>query len=297
MLSIENRMSRFSIKDIELLTGIKAHTLRIWEQRYDILKPHRSETNIRWYDDEELKLLLNISLLNEEGHRISQIAKLSREEIQQSVINYSDLSREPSLHIRLLIAAMIQLDEAAFEKVLSTCILQHGVECTMMDVVFPFLNQIGLMWQTGTIHPAYEHFISNLIRQKLMVAIDGQALAAEHSAKKFLLFLPEGEDHEIGLLFGNYLIREAGHNSLYFGQSLPVADLGRVAKKYVPDVVLLSVSTGFSSGSIEEVYKGIRHIFPKAAILVCGRYFCNQQSLAADIHLIKTPQDLKSFFL
>ncbi|MFO7826254.1 MAG: MerR family transcriptional regulator, partial [Cyclobacterium sp.] len=184
-------MSSYSIKDLEQLSGIKAHTLRVWEQRYNLLKPKRTETNIRFYDDEDLKLILNVALLNDNGFKISKIAKMSLADMKSEVLKLTERSFAYDDQIHSLIITMVELDEERFEKIISTNILKIGFELTMLHIIYPFLSKIGILWQTGSIHPGQEHFISNLVRQKLIVAIDGQMYTG--GGKKFLLFLPEGE--------------------------------------------------------------------------------------------------------
>ncbi len=194
-------MSSYSIKDLEQLSGIKAHTLRIWEQRYNFIIPKRTDTNIRYYDDKDLKLILNVSLLRENGYKISKIADMDQEQIAGAVLEITEKNFSFSDQIHSLVLAMIDLDEERFEKIMSTNILQTGFENTMLSIIFPFLSKIGVLWQTGSITPAQEHFISNLIRQKLIVAIDGCYVPSKEINNKYLLFLPEGELHEISLLF------------------------------------------------------------------------------------------------
>lgn len=270
-------MNRFSIRDIETLTGIKAHTLRIWEQRYNILKPKRTETNIRYYDDHDLRLLLNISLLNQDGHRISQIAKLTEEEINTRVIDYAARSNDLNIHIQALTSATLNLDEATFERVLSTNILQIGMERTISEVMFPFLKKVGQMWMSGSIQPAYEHFISNLIRQKLIVAIDGQVGIKHKLPRKYLVFLPEGETHELGLLFANYLIRSRGHMAVYLGQSTPLTDLEKVFQKFQPDFLFLTLTTGRLKKPVPEYAEILTEMFPGARLIVTGQYAISQK--------------------
>ncbi len=281
---------------MELLTGIKAHTLRIWEQRYNILQPRRTDTNIRFYSDDDLRLLLNISTLNSHGHKISEITKLGEKEIIDLAVSYSMSSDNHSAHIQTLIATMINLDETSFERILNTSILQCGLEKTMMEVVFPLMSTIGMMWQTGTINPAYEHFISNLIRQKLIVAIDGQTVLKSSGAKKFLLFLPESESHELGLLFANYIIRNAAHSSLYLGQNLPIKDIAQVAEKYSPDYIFTSLTTGFPQQLAEDLLNEFKIRMPSAEILVTGHFFVDHlKHVPVKVHLISHPEDLNTF--
>lgn len=231
-------MGTFSIKDIEAITGIKSHTLRIWEQRYGIVLPKRSDTNIRFYDDHDLKTLLNISILNHKGYKISEIAKLSQEVISEKVMHLNSDYSEYKIHISSLISAMTTFDETTFHNLLNTFILQMGLEETFLKIVFPFLIEVGLLWQVGTIFPSHEHFVSNIIKQKVFVAIDGQVGKFAENRKTFLLFLPEAEKHSLGLLFANYIIRARGHQVLYLGQEVPLLDLRDAFGKEKPDYIL-----------------------------------------------------------
>ena len=163
-------MSKYLIKDIERFTGIKAHTLRVWEKRYHVLKPCRTSTNIRTYDDDDLKRILNISILNRHGYRISEIIKLSEEEICEKVMQLGQRCADTHSQIEKLIMAMVQMDEEIFQEVFDQSVKKSGFEDTFYYLIFPFLERTGLLWQSGSILPAHEHFISNLIRQKLIVA-------------------------------------------------------------------------------------------------------------------------------
>lgn len=227
-------MSSYSIKDLETLTGIKAHTLRIWEQRYNIIEPKRSDTNIRSYDDEDLKKILNISLLNQNGFKISKIASMTSLDINQNVLNVAQESLKYPDHVHSLMVSMMEIDEHGFEKIINRSIMQFGIENTMIRIVYPFFTKVGLLWQIGTIGIYQEHFISNLIRQKLIIAIDNHAIEKPNAAK-YLLFLPETEMHEIGLLFANYILKSRGYKVYYFGQTLPFDDLVEACHTCKPD--------------------------------------------------------------
>ena len=163
-------MAQYTIKELEHLSGIKAHTIRIWEQRYHILNPRRTDTNIRYYDDADLKSLLNISLLNERGYKISKIAQMEPEQIERKVAQLCDSPCACSHHVSALVAAMVDMDEVKFDKQLSTATLQLGLHSAMEEIIYPFLNKIGILWQTNNISPAHEHFVSKLFRPKRFVA-------------------------------------------------------------------------------------------------------------------------------
>ena len=263
-------MGRYSIKDLEKLSGVKAHTLRIWEQRYDIVKPKRSPTNIRYYDDEDLQLLLNISFLNRNGLKISKIARMDVNEIRHTVKRISSSNLDFPNQVNALIIAMVNLDEERFEKIVATNTLQFGFEQTMLQIVYPFLKQIGILWQTGSINPAHEHFISNLIRQKLIVAIDGQISPPNPQAKKYLLFLPEGELHELSLLFSAYLIKSRHNRAIYLGQNLPSVDLPTVLEVYKPDYVFTVLTSYPSNQEILAFINNLQDICQDSQLLLSG---------------------------
>jgi DNA-binding transcriptional MerR regulator len=185
-------LATFSIKDIESLTGIKGHTLRIWEQRFKFINPKRTETNIRYYDDEDLKLLLNISILSSHQFKISEIAKMSNAEISELVIKYSNSTNNCSQfnsQIKSLISTMMTFDEVGFHKKLNELIDEFGLEETYIKILLPFLIEVGMLWQVGSIQPSHEHFVTNIIKQKLFCHIDGQVANKSECRKKFLLFL------------------------------------------------------------------------------------------------------------
>lgn len=263
-------MSSYSIKDLEQLSGIKAHTLRIWEQRYSIITPKRTDTNIRTYDDQDLKLVLNISLLKDHGYKISEISKMSVEDMYREVVKISDRQQNYPDQIHTLTLSMIDLDEERFEKIVSTNILQFGFENTMIHIIFPFLNRIGTLWVTGSVGPAQEHFISNLIRQKLIVAIDSQANKHRPDGKKYMLFLPEGELHEINLLFSNYVIRARYNKVIYLGQSLPFNELAFAYNLHKPDYLFTSITSVPSNHEVQPYVDRLVRAFPESHLLLTG---------------------------
>jgi MerR family transcriptional regulator, light-induced transcriptional regulator len=263
-------VGQFSIKDLEHLSGIKAHTLRIWEQRYNIINPKRTETNIRYYDDDDLKRILNISLLNDHGFKISKIAQMPPEAITQEVMQITETPNRHSDQIQALTISMIQLDELRFEKRMATNILHHGFENTMMEIVIPFLLKIGMLWQTGAINPAHEHFITCLIRQKIIVAIDGLVTQYQDNRQKFMLFLPEGELHELTLLFAQYMIKARKHQVIYLGQNLPLEDLGVVSQIHEPDYMLCIITTAPGQAAIQDYINNLSKRFPTTQLLLTG---------------------------
>jgi MerR family transcriptional regulator, light-induced transcriptional regulator len=282
---------RFSIKDLEKLSGIKAHTLRIWEQRYGILQPERTDTNIRWYCNDKLKHLLNVTFLYEHGVKISKIATLQPAEVAEEVNKIVDSEINVCDQVKGLVISMIELEEERFEKIITNNIRNQGFNYTIEKIVYPFLNKIGVMWQTGSINPAQEHFISNLIRQKLIVAIDGVVVPGNSKAKKIVLFLPDGELHELSLLYFNYLLKSQGHSVIYLGQSVPMNDLKKVTEIRKPDI-LVSVFTHI----IEEPGTFIKDLslsFTNTSIFLSGCQVINKlEQLPGNVRVFSTPQDL-----
>jgi DNA-binding transcriptional MerR regulator len=269
-------MSNYSIRDLEQLSGIKAHTLRIWEQRYNIIQPKRTDTNIRLYDDQDLKLVLNISLLKDHGHKISEISKLSLNEMSKAVITITDQKLSYPDQIHALTLSMIDLDEERFEKIISTNFLQNGFTNTMIHIVYPFLNRIGTLWVTGSIGPAQEHFITNLVRQKIIVAIDGQVVKYRPDFKKFILYLPEGELHEMGLLFASYIIRSRHHKVVYLGQTLPFSELIFAYDVHKPDYIFSVITSVPANDEVQAYVDKLCEQFPDTKILLTGYQIVGQ---------------------
>lgn len=241
------KVKKYSISDIESLTGIKAHTIRAWETRYNLVPPKRTPTNIRYYSEEDLKMLLNIVKLNENGYKISRIAKLNKEEMLNLVVQLNSSWENESVQLLNLSKATLQYNEKAFSTILSRCIKAMGLIKTMDTVLFPFMKRIGMLWQSGTIDPSQEHFAANLIRDQLIVEIDKVKRPVIEKPLRFILFLPEGETHETGLLFARYLLKICGHDSLYLGSEIPYEDIKKVALSYQPDymfIVLTSLNLG-----------------------------------------------------
>lgn len=287
-------MGKYSIKDLEQLSGIKAHTIRIWEKRHNIISPSRTDTNIRFYSDEDLKRIINVSLLNTYGIKISRIARMTEKEVNQKVLEISEIKNEANVHIDQLVVAMIDIDEALFEKILNTLILRYGFERTVTEIIYPFLEKIGVLWQTKNITPAHEHFISNLIRQKIIVSIDGLSLPPP-TAHRVLLFLPEDEMHEIGLLFYHYLVRKAGFRTYYLGQNVPHNDLRQIVEIHKPQTLITSV-TSLPSKPIDQYFQRLSHDFPDLLILASGLQVLRYKGLKVyNIQTFSTVLELRHF--
>jgi MerR family transcriptional regulator, light-induced transcriptional regulator len=290
-------MAIYSIKDLEKLSGIQAHTIRIWEKRYQLVRPKRTTTNIRVYSDEDLKRLLNVAILNGNGLKISKIAQLSENEVKDRILNLTDDSSKTENQIDSLILSMIDLNEHKFEKILSRMVIQVGFEEAITQVIYPFLVKIGVLWQTGNINPAQEHFVTNLIRQKLFVAIDSVLVDELPEKKRFILFLPEGELHDIGLLYYNYLIKKNGHHVLYLGQSVPFPDIIEVHKLQPADYLVTSFTTSIPHEMLSEYLNALSTTFPKIKIFVIGTQVDAQElKKHPNITKVENPTALKTQF-
>ncbi len=286
-------MSRYSIKELEKLSGIKAHTIRIWEKRYDVIKPKRTQTNIRFYSELDLKKLLNIAILNREGWKISDISKLKNKELTEKVMRFTYNSKDLESQIEKLVIAMVDLDEMKFDQILSNAIMHEGFEQTIIKLIFPFFERIGLLWQTGSINPAQEHFISNLFRQKLMVAIDNLKIPDNKDAKTFILFLPEDEFHELGLLFYNYLIKKSGQNVIYLGSSVPFNDLIEASKLIKCHYLFTTITIALSGNKLRDYVQKLSDTFPKQIIFIAGmRIHEADFQLPGNVEKISSPTEV-----
>lgn len=251
-------MNQFTIKDLENLSGIKAHTIRIWEQRYHFLKPKRTTTNIRYYSNEELRTVLNIALLNKYGFKISHIDKMKPEEINEKILALSDNKAVQERIINSLVQEMVDLDMDKFEKIISNHISAKGIERTVIQLIFPFLEKIGILWQSGNINPAQEHLVSNLIRQKLILGIE-KIIPSQRVPTSVLLFLPEGEHHELGLLFLYYLLKSRGVSTIYIGANIPIKDVKQVVEIRKPQIAFVHLTGTGHLFNLEKFISSLRN--------------------------------------
>ncbi len=288
-------MNAFTIKDLENLTGVKAHTIRIWEQRYSFLKPQRTDTNIRYYNNEELKIILNIALLNKYGYKISHIDRMSEEEMREKIVTLSNTQAQQERVINELIQHMIDLKLDEFEDVLDNYIQAKGIEKTINFIIFPFMERIGVLWITDHINPAQEHLVSNIIRQKLIVGIEN-VNSPIHSDKSILLFLPEGEYHELGLLFIQYLLKSRGIYSLYLGANVPMEDVSYVAKIKKPDFLYTHLTSVSNSFSFERFLQSLSRTFENIPIIISGRLTqAYEKRIPSSINFKRSLQEVVDF--
>lgn len=263
-------MNAFTIKDLENLSGIKAHTIRIWEQRYNFLKPQRTQTNIRYYTNDELKTVLNIALLNKYGYKISHIDRMQPQEIRERILSLGDARAIQERIVNELVQEMVDMNITAFEAVLNRHIAMKGIEKTVIQIIFPFLEKIGILWQTGHVIPAQEHLVSNVIRQKLIVGIE-TTVSHVRVDKTFLLFLPEGEHHELGLLFMYYLLKSRGARTIYLGANVPVKDVEHLVQVKKPDVIFVHMTATANTFNFEKFLLGIEQKLGGTPAVISGQ--------------------------
>lgn len=262
-------MDSFTIKDLENLSGIKAHTIRIWEQRYQFLKPERTGTNIRYYSNEELKKVLNISLLNKFGFKISHIDKMTGQEVRDKILSLTQMEAQQERIVNELIQCMVDLEIEKLEDILDNYIRTRGIERTITQIIFPFLEKIGILWVTNHINPAQEHIVSNIIRQKLIVGIESVSTSLKVN-KTMLLFLPEGEYHELGLLFMYYLLKSRGISTIYLGANVPICDVEYVVNLKKPDYLYLHLTSVGHNFNFDRFILSITKKFAGTPIIISG---------------------------
>jgi MerR family transcriptional regulator, light-induced transcriptional regulator len=241
----------YSISDIEKLSGVKAHTIRIWEKRYGIIPHRRTETNIRYYNDEDLQIILNIALLNKKGYKISKIAALNAEEIKQAVAVFCEVDEMFEDQIDGLTLSMLELNEYNFLMILDQHLKNKGLEKTMDEIVYPFLDKLSIMWIAGSVRGVHEAFVTNIIRAKLFVEIDHLRVKPYRKPKKFLVYLPEGEDHELSILFLTYLIKVRGGNVFYLGSNVPYTEVLEAISVYKPEFIFTLFNDSFSDKTLQ----------------------------------------------
>lgn len=262
-------MNAFTIKDLENLTGIKAHTIRIWEQRYQFLKPKRTDTNIRYYTNEELKKVLNIALLNKYGYKISHIDKMGEEKVNEKLLSLNQTQAQQERLINELIKHMVELNIDMFDEVLHNFISTRGIERTINQIIFPFLEKIGMLWITNHINPAQEHIVTNIIRQKIIVGIETVSTSLKVN-KTVLMFLPEGEFHEISLLFMHFIFKSRGINVIYLGANVPLKDVAYTMQAKNPHFIFSHITSMGSAFNFEKFITNAVKLFQQTPFIVSG---------------------------
>lgn len=279
-------MSSYSIKQLELVSGIKAHTIRMWERRYNLFKPERTDTNIRRYSGLDVQLILNIAQLLRNGYKISKLSTKSLEEIVELTLqNSKNISFSKENELEPLILSLLSFDQQTFKSSLKKRIDEHGLEETYESLILPLLYRIGILWQTGMLKPTHEHLVANIIKHLLIS--NYEALQEPKADSKIaLFFLPESEFHEIGLLFFAYIAKKKGLRTIYLGQSTPVEDVIQTAKEIKPSIIFTSTSSSISKINLEELSKSVRKNIKGCQLCVTG-YKANQDRF-------KMPKDINA---
>jgi MerR family transcriptional regulator, light-induced transcriptional regulator len=288
-------MNFFSIRDIENLTGIKAHTLRVWEQRYQLFNPKRRESKHRFYDNDDLKYILRIAYLYNNGYKISQIAAFSEEQISKMALELRPNDDNLEIFINQLTEAAIDLDQVRFDKILHTLVLHAGFEKSIMKVLFPLLKRIGLLWLTGNVIPAQEHFASALIIKKMLVAIDGLEKCPNNCGRKVLLFTPVGELHEIPLLFMHYMLKKNGVPHIYLGKNVSLDMLDLVCKQHPVNQLYFHVITNLTRCDMKEYVCRLSRLFPDKEIVFSGSHTCQCEGAPPNVRRLMCNEEMLQF--
>ncbi len=285
----------YSIKDLEVLSGIKAHTIRIWEKRYNLLEPERTDTNIRFYSDEDLRKILNVSLLVRSGYKISKVAEWDGEQVKNAVLKISETKTPESNYIDHLIIYMLNFDNDGFVSLANEIIETLGFEEAVVNVFFDLFMRIGIYWQVGTVFPAQEHFVSQIIRQKLIVEIDRLKSISKREIT-VLFYLPEDELHELSLLFYCYLAEKAGYKTIYLGQAVPFDDLSKIASQMRIDFVFTAFINSLLKEEVEEYLEKLKTLFEKQTVFVTGgQIYKHNPQLPVNVKVVKDQQDFKKY--
>lgn len=285
----------YSIKDLEVLSGIKAHTIRIWEKRYNLLVPQRTDTNIRFYTDDDLRKILNISLLVRHGFKISKVARWSDEKIREAILELTQSGSSESDYIDQLLMYMINFDDAGFTRVTNEVINKMGMEEAISKVFFQLFVGIGTFWQVGSIFPAQEHFVTNIFRQKLIVEID-KLETNNGKGTTILFYLPENEYHEISLLFYSYLAHKYGYHVIYLGQTVPFDDLKKIAAQIQIDYVFTAFIHSVEKEELENYLNELKNLFGHQKIFITGGQIQQYNpELPRNIKVIKDYHDFKKY--
>ncbi len=265
-------MNTFTIRDIENLSGIKAHTLRVWEQRYGIIRPMRKDSNHRLYGIEDLKQILRISFLYHQGYKISRIADMDEDEIKKLSLEFNTKGSY-DVFINQMMEALIDFDEDLFRSVMDNAMIHLGMEKLMTLVIYPFLNKVGVLWMTGNVIPSQEHFASNIIRNKILMATYQLPLKKKDEVRKYILFNPPGEYHEIPLLFVQYCLKQRGISNVLFGIDTSTDQLKEYLRKNRSTHLFLFMTTNFTNMNPVELLDDIKRNFPGLQIEVAGNSF------------------------
>jgi len=288
-------MHAFTIKDLENLSGIKAHTIRIWEQRYSFLSPNRTDTNIRYYTNEELKILLNVALLNKYGYKISHIDKMSEADLTEKIMSLSSFEAQQERLLNDLINYTINLQLDEFEQIIDSYIANKGIEKTVTQIIFPYLERIGILWVTNHINPAQEHLVTNVVRQKLIIGIETATPHVDLNLS-LLLFLPEGEHHELGLLYMYYMLKIRGIKVIYLGSNVPLADIKFLSELKKPAFLYTHLTSVANNFNFEKFLNNVALKIPSIPMVISGQLVQTyKKKLPENVRLMNSLNEVMGF--
>ncbi len=262
-------MDQFSIKDLERLSGINAHTIRIWERRYGLMEPMRTSTNRRVYSGEDLRRIISIGILNRSGLKVSKIARLTSDQLDRMVEEQLGSSTMATDETERLLVAMLEVDTLSAKRILKESLKTRGIEVTIEELIFPFIRRVGDLWQTGTINPGHEHFISNIFRNQIITELESSLPYPEEGSPSAILFLPELEMHELPLLLYEYVFRKSGYETIYLGQMTPVEAAIALAEKRKPAFVVTGASTTLPPKPTKLI-RSLSNALPWCTIIIAG---------------------------
>jgi DNA-binding transcriptional MerR regulator len=286
-------MQSFTIRDIENLTGIKAHTWRIWEQRYPLFHARRKESTHRIYDNEDLKQLLRIAFLYHKGWKVSKIAQLNTQAIVDEVAKTEPADSSYKLYVLRLLEAAVDFNEKAFNGLLEELIEKIGFEKCITDVCYPYLQRVGLLWVTNKVIPAQEHFSSYIIQNKIIA--ETEKLNKTPQTPELLLFSPQGEFHELPLLFLNYLLRKNGWGVVYLGSNAKLDVLQQFTGNKNLHYLLLHQITNFTHYDADVYFEMLNKTFPGKKIVATGTIVTQVQRTFTNLTLLKSDQEILDF--
>ncbi len=289
-------MVAYSIKDLENLSGVKAHTLRIWEKRYGIINPNRTETNIRFYEDTELKKILNITLLNRKGIKISRIAEMTSEQIYQKVGELTEVGSVFEEQVDTLMMSMFELDETKFNLILDHQISSKGFEESMNDIVYPLLDKLSMMWIAGSVKAIHEKFVSNIIRRKIIVEIDRLNKGELDQNLKCVVYLPENESHELSLLFLHFILVKNKAKVINLGIGSTLIDVLEAKNVFKAKYIFTLFNDSFSESPLQPYINELAKNAKDAKILISGFQAANQKlDLPQNVIIVNSIQSVKDF--
>lgn len=287
-------MYQFTIRDMENLCGIKAHTLRMWEQRYGLIAPRRKESKHRLYDNEDLKKLLRVSILYHRGWKISKIAELEEAALIEAVHAAPPTADEYHYHISRLMEEAFGLDKEGFVQALEQVIQTAGFEKTVVQVCYPLLQKIGLLWTTSHLIPAQEHFCSYIVQHKIIAETD-KLPPPPDAAPEIVLFSPHGEHHELPLLFLHYLLRKRGWTTLYLGADVKLELLKPFATQQTVTHLFVHTVINFTGFGLDDYFEDVCRTFRDKQVVASGAAVFSLQRTFTNLLLLKSDESIHRF--